>query len=77
MVVPVIPAPARSISASHRARLASSPVFAFLSASALESLSLSSEVPGAAFSATVNVVVAVPLSDTIPIVCSPAGRVAT
>ena len=31
----------------------------------------------AAFAFTVNVVVAVPLSDTIPIVCSPAERVAT
>ena len=75
--MPVIPAPERSISASHRARLASSPVLAESSLSDFESLSLSSEVPGAAFSATVNVVVAVPLSDTIPIVCSPAGRVAT
>ena len=72
-----MPAPLRSISAIHRARLVSSSVFAESSASAFESLSLSSEVPVAAFSSTVNVVSAVPLSDTIPIVCSPAGRVAT
>ena len=85
MVLPVIPAPQRSISAIHRARLVLSPVFTessesifeSLSLSELLSLSLSSEVHGAGFSSTVNVVSAVPLSDTIPIVCSPAGRVAT